>query len=189
MIIRNGAVNRGSIFLRVISVIQVSNIKQINFIEIDKEDVRNFSDKELKSLGLNKRGHLICLKCFSIDCTKMKFPIKDFFSKCEEINIFLRIWSHLLKKSLMENFIFCAVLEPEKSKSYDSPLPIKIRKKELAISVKKVEQILFYSIYLFIYSFISFFLQNKVHKKTKTNTEYLIKIHMVLISSEMRLNL
>ena len=25
---------------------------------------------------------------------------------------FLRIWSHLLKKSLMENFIFCAVTEP-----------------------------------------------------------------------------
>ena len=180
MIIRNGTVNRGSIFLRAISVIQVSNIKQVNFIEIDKEDVRNFSDKELKSLGLNKRGHLICLKCFSIDCTKMKFSIKDFFSKCEQINIFLRIWSHLLNKSLMENFIFCAVLEP---------LPIKIRKKELAISVKKVEQILFYFIFLFIYSFISFFLQNKIHKKTKTNTEYLIKIHMVLISSEMRLNL
>ena len=33
---------------------------------------------------------------------KMKFPIKDFFS-------FLRIWSHLLKKSLTENFIFCTV--------------------------------------------------------------------------------
>ena len=31
-----------------------------------------------------------------------------FFSKCEEIRSFLRIWSHLLKKSLMENFIFCA---------------------------------------------------------------------------------
>ena len=30
---------------------------------------------------------------------KMKFSIKDFFSK-------LRIWSHLLKKSLMENFHF-----------------------------------------------------------------------------------
>ena len=37
---------------------------------------------------------------------KMKFSIKDFF-KCEQIRIFLRIWSHLLKKSLMENFIFC----------------------------------------------------------------------------------
>ena len=33
----------------------------------------------------------------------MKLSIKDFFSKCME----LLIWSHLLKKSLMENFIFC----------------------------------------------------------------------------------
>ena len=32
---------------------------------------------------------------------KMKISIKDFF---------MRIWSHLLKKSLMEKFIFCAVL-------------------------------------------------------------------------------
>ena len=34
---------------------------------------------------------------------KMKFSIKDFFSKCDQILSFLRIWSHLLKKSLMEN--------------------------------------------------------------------------------------
>ena len=39
----------------------------------------------------------------------MKFPIKDFFSKCYQIRNFLWIWSHLLKKSLMENFIFCSV--------------------------------------------------------------------------------
>ena len=39
----------------------------------------------------------------------MKFSIKDFFSKCDQIHSFLRIWSHLLKKPLMENFIFCAV--------------------------------------------------------------------------------
>ena len=38
----------------------------------------------------------------------MKFSIKDFFSKCDQIRRKLRIWSHLLKKSLMENFIFCA---------------------------------------------------------------------------------
>ena len=38
----------------------------------------------------------------------MKFSIKDFFSKCDKILSFLRIWSHLLKKSLMEYFIFCA---------------------------------------------------------------------------------
>ena len=49
---------------------------------------------------------------FSIYCTarKMKFSIKDFFSKCGQIRSLLRIWSHLLKKSLMENYIFCAVL-------------------------------------------------------------------------------
>ena len=40
---------------------------------------------------------------------KMKFSIKDFFSKCDQIRRKVRIWSHLLKKSLMENFIFCEV--------------------------------------------------------------------------------
>ena len=39
----------------------------------------------------------------------MKISIKDFFSKRDQIRSFLLIWSHLLKKSLMENFIFCAV--------------------------------------------------------------------------------
>ena len=43
-------------------------------------------------------------------CTKkLKFSIKDFFSKCDQIRSFLRIWLHLLKKFLMENFLFCAV--------------------------------------------------------------------------------
>ena len=28
---------------------------------------------------------------------KMKFSIKDFFSKCDQIHRKLRIWSHLLK--------------------------------------------------------------------------------------------
>ena len=41
----------------------------------------------------------------------MKFSIKDFFSNCDQIRSFLRIWSHLLKKSLMENFIFCAMID------------------------------------------------------------------------------
>ena len=40
---------------------------------------------------------------------KVKFSIKDFFNKCDQIRRKLRIWSHLLEKSLMENFIFCAV--------------------------------------------------------------------------------
>ena len=41
---------------------------------------------------------------------KMKLSVKDCLSKSEQIRIFLRIWSHLLKKSLMENFIFCIVI-------------------------------------------------------------------------------
>ena len=44
-----------------------------------------------------------------ITAQKMKFSIKDFSSKCDQIRSFLRICSHLLKKFLIENFIFCAV--------------------------------------------------------------------------------
>ena len=40
----------------------------------------------------------------------MKFSIKDFFSKCDEILSFRGIWSHLLKKALMKNFFFCVLL-------------------------------------------------------------------------------
>ena len=36
--------------------------------------------------------------------------IKDFFSKCDQIHRLRRTCSHLLKKSLMENFIFCTVI-------------------------------------------------------------------------------
>ena len=39
---------------------------------------------------------------------KIKFSIKDSFSKCDQIRSSLRIWSHLLKNSLMKNFIFCS---------------------------------------------------------------------------------
>ena len=39
---------------------------------------------------------------------KWSFPLR-ISSKCDQICRKLRIWSHLLKKSLMENFIFCAV--------------------------------------------------------------------------------
>ena len=42
----------------------------------------------------------------------MKFYIKDFFSKLDLIRRKLRIWSHLLKKSSRENFIFSAVQLP-----------------------------------------------------------------------------
>ena len=44
-----------------------------------------------------------------ITTQKIKSSIKDFFSKGNQIRRKLQIWSNLLKKSLMENFIFWAV--------------------------------------------------------------------------------
>ena len=41
----------------------------------------------------------------------MKFSIKNFFSKCDQIRSFLRIWSHLPKKFIMDNFIFWALIK------------------------------------------------------------------------------
>ena len=46
---------------------------------------------------------------YHLRCTKM-FSIKDFLKKIDQIRRKLRILPHLLKKSLMGNFIFCAVL-------------------------------------------------------------------------------
>ena len=48
-------------------------------------------------------------KCLINTAQKTKFSIKDFFSKFDQIRSILRIWSHLLMKSLMENFHFCSV--------------------------------------------------------------------------------
>ena len=53
--------------------------------------------------------YTLSVKVTPITAQKMKFSMKGFFSKYDQIRSFLRIWSHVLKKSLMENFIFCAV--------------------------------------------------------------------------------
>ena len=55
--------------------------------------------------------HFLVVLLLTITAQKMKFTIKDFFSKCDQIRRKLRIWSHLLTRSLMENFIFCAAYE------------------------------------------------------------------------------
>ena len=41
----------------------------------------------------------------------MKFYIKDFFGKCDQIRSFPRLWLHLQKKCLIENSIFSVQLE------------------------------------------------------------------------------
>ena len=61
----------------------------------------------MKKLGIRKS--VLSSSSTADTAQKMKFSIKDLFSKCDQIRRKLRIWSHLLKKSLMENFILCAV--------------------------------------------------------------------------------
>ena len=50
---------------------------------------------------------LIYLALVNVTAQKINFSIKGFFSKCDQIR--RKLWSHLLKKSLIKNFIFCAV--------------------------------------------------------------------------------
>ena len=62
---------------------------------------------------IQDKGYILKFTYKAINAKKKtKFYIKDFFSKCDQIRRKLRIWSHLLKKSLMENFVFCAVNHP-----------------------------------------------------------------------------
>ena len=51
------------------------------------------------------------LNLLGLQIQKMKFSMKDIFSKCDQIRRKLHIWSHLLKISLMGKFIFCALIK------------------------------------------------------------------------------
>ena len=66
---------------------------------------------------------------------KMKFSIEDLFSKCDQISSFLRIWSHLPKKSLMENFIFCTVRNSNASP--DTQLKLCVSRKFLHLYIRQ----------------------------------------------------
>ena len=64
---------------------------------------------KVNNRNIRTRCEICSVKVSNITAQKMKFYIKDFFSKCDQIRRELRIWSHLSQKSFMENFIFCAV--------------------------------------------------------------------------------
>ena len=70
----------------------------------------------------------------TITTQKLKFSTKNFFSKCDQIRRKLRIFSHLLNKSLMENFIFCAVDKLHLYLSYKERIIMKIGETEIKSS-------------------------------------------------------
>ena len=64
---------------------------------------------------------------FADSAQKMKFFVKDFFTKCDQIRRKMRISSHLLKKSLMKIFIFCAMWQKGDLSNRKCTIIIKIR--------------------------------------------------------------
>ena len=75
--------------------------------KIDKKENRAvFLDHPVAEALL--RSEVTCLGQVTLH-NKRKFSIKGFLSKCDQIGRTLWIRSHLPKKSLMENFNFCAV--------------------------------------------------------------------------------
>ena len=69
-------------------------------VSYEMEDGSHFCSIPLEKQKSNKNKDLLN------SVQKMKFSINNFFSKCKQIRSFLRVWSHLLKKSLLEYFIF-----------------------------------------------------------------------------------
>ena len=55
---------------------------------------------DAKRLQRNERAMIHWICNVKISAQKMKFSIKDLFSKCDQIRRKQQIWSHLLKKSL-----------------------------------------------------------------------------------------
>ena len=69
---------------------------------------------------------------------KVKFSINNFLSKCDQIRSFQQICSHLLKKSLIENFIFLAMsskLKIQRFSHYQTHIKQKLWKDVLSTCV------------------------------------------------------
>ena len=74
----------------------------------------NWQGSENATDTVNYRVYLVSKLLVLLNNTakNVKFSIKGFFSKCDQIRRKLRIWSHLLKKSLIKKLHFlCIVME------------------------------------------------------------------------------
>ena len=94
------------------SIIENSNKCTLSILpNVELLSIKRFSWSSSVCRGqifLRKAVSRCFLMIILITAQKMKFPIKYFFSKCDQ-TAKLQIWSHLLKKSLTDNCGFCAV--------------------------------------------------------------------------------
>ena len=95
---------QNQVFVSVSSTVKVINVAnyQITMLRV----IQAIQTLVLQSLRVYIFIHI---HTFTNTAQKMKFSIMDFFSKCDQIRRKLQIWSHLLKKFLMEKFSFCEV--------------------------------------------------------------------------------
>ena len=133
------------------------------------------SDDLLQALGYSWIHILFLLQRINT-AQKMKFSIKDFSSKCDQIRSFLQIWSHLLEKSLLENFIFVQKnIEPVANFSQELGLnilnfesvKIKVTPCQIFLFCDFSRQIFAYCIFkLYVTLFSSFMLLQEIWKHT-----------------------
>ena len=74
--------------------------------------IRSICMEAISPWTLTRACAMILIKLIrlqSFTAQKLKFSVKDFFSKFDQICRKLQIWSHLLRKSSMKSFIFSAV--------------------------------------------------------------------------------
>ena len=85
-------------------------------------------ETKVSYLGTKIQVQKIESEHYSCPAQKIGFSIKDFFSIFDQIRrTFLRIWSHLLKKTLLENISFCAMLECSQAfKQYSHLISLKL---------------------------------------------------------------
>ena len=99
-------------------VMHTSGSKDKSWLPLGSQTELNFGNKGEKSQSEKidqpsgqQPSSQTSLQEFSVNYTaqKIKFSSEVFLSKCNQIRRKMRIWSHLLKKSLMGNFIVCTV--------------------------------------------------------------------------------
>ena len=80
----------------------------MNHIMVGKRDMDDIGGTTKNQVFRESKSWTVVLDSLHDTAQKLKFSIKNFFSKSDQIGSFLWTWLNLLKKSLMENFIFWA---------------------------------------------------------------------------------
>ena len=109
---------------------RTASINLTNFLELLEDHIESFEKVNVESKQIKRQSDVKTLH------KNIKFSIKNFFSICDQIRSLLRIWSHLLKKSLMKNFIFCAVKTKKAKERFGETR--KIKEQDQSVKLKGI---------------------------------------------------